>query len=171
MAASVADATDVAAETPAANAPRSVSSRPASPGSAVSADVYASPRSLVAAQDDRAFIAHLAFLFLSHDRADRAAALFALLAHDAAADDPIRGALALAQLRAGKPKAASGTLSAMPVRVQVRAPYQLLRAQILAALGRHDEAGHAMQAFAAARITDLSSIPGTTRPTLPKPDA
>lgn len=126
---------------------------------------------LVAEQDDRAFIEHLAFLFLSHDRADRAAALFALLAHDAAADDPIRGALALAQLRAGKPKAASATLSAIPVRVQVRAPYQLLRAQILAALGRHDEAGRAMQAFAVARASDRSSAPGTTHATPPPSDA
>jgi len=104
--------------------------------------------------DDRAFIEHLAFLFLSHDRADRAVALFVLLAHDAAADDPIHGALALAQLRAGKPKAAFTTLSARPFPIQVRAPYQLLRAQILGALGRHDEAARAMRAFAAALAAD-----------------
>ncbi|MCP1117124.1 tetratricopeptide repeat protein [Robbsia andropogonis] len=111
-------------------------------------------RMLLADHDDRAFIEQLAFLFLSHERADRAAALLALLAHDAAADDPIRGVLALAQLRAGKPKAALATLSAIPVRVQVSAPYQLLRAQILSALGRHEEAARAMQAFAIARAAD-----------------
>lgn len=112
------------------------------------------PPVLVENRDDRAFIAHLAFLFLAHDRAERAVALFVLLAHNAAADDPIRGALALAQLRSGKPKAAFTTLSAIPIALQVQAPYQLLRAQILGALGRHEEAARAMRAFALAFAAD-----------------
>ena len=116
------------------------------------------PPPLAFGTSSRDFIELLAFIYLQHHRAEDAAALLELLA--IGNDDPrLRGAAALAQLRANQADKALRTIESVPLRDQLTPAFQLLRAQSLQALGRHAEAASAMQAFVAARRTDEQPVP------------
>ncbi|AOB33869.1 hypothetical protein AKI39_19380 [Bordetella sp. H567] len=60
--------------------------------------------------------------------------------------------LALVQLRANAPEKALSTLDRADPAALAQPSYRVVRAQALAALGRHDEARQAMKAYAATRL-------------------
>lgn len=122
--------------------PPSLPASNAMPAAAVS--LRLTPQSL-------ALLELLAFVYLQNRRPDHAAALLeALLATDGA-NERACGALALAQLRVGRPGAALTTLERATLRTRIEPAFQLLRAQALGALRRPDEAAAAMAAFVDAR--------------------
>jgi len=105
---------------------------------------------LALSESSRDFIELLAFIYLQHHRAEDAAVLLELLTH-ATGDVRLKGAAALAQLRANRAEKALRTIESLPLPRQLSPEFQLLRAQSLYALDRHPEAASAMQAFVTAR--------------------
>lgn len=99
----------------------------------------------------------LAYIFLENDRPEKAAVLLAALQALGLADARRRVALALAQLRSGKPEAALETLERAllqgggPGAGDTGAALHLVRAQALSALNRRPEAQAAMRAYVAMR--------------------
>jgi len=93
----------------------------------------------------------LGYIYLQHGRPEKAAALLAArdLLHP---DDPrtlLR--LALAQVRAARPQRALEALDRLALLGAMDAPFHLVRAQALQALGRAGEAASAMRAHVALR--------------------
>lgn len=101
--------------------------------------------------ESRELISLLAFIYLENNRPERATALLHALEAVKASDNRNRCALALAQLRSGKPKAALATLDALAMKAAPTAVFHLLRSDCLQALERHEEAMAAMRAFVALR--------------------
>ncbi|CUJ27220.1 Flp pilus assembly protein TadD%2C contains TPR repeats [Achromobacter xylosoxidans] len=101
--------------------------------------------------ESREFISLLAFIYLENNRPERATALLNALEAAKASDSRSRCALALAQLRSGKPKTALATLDALAMKAPPTAVFHLLRSDCLQALERHEEARAAMRAFVALR--------------------
>jgi predicted Zn-dependent protease len=110
---------------------------------------------LTLSESSRDFIELLAFIYLQHHRADDAAVLLELLAY-AGGDVRLKGAAALAQLRANHPEKALRTIESLSLPDQLSPECQLLRAQSLFALDRQAEAASAMQAFVTARRQSTS---------------
>jgi Flp pilus assembly protein TadD len=93
----------------------------------------------------------LGYIYLRHGLPDKAAVLLAardLLYPD---DAPTLLRLALAQARAMKPQRALATLDRLALLGAMDAPFHLVRAQALQALGRAEEAAGAMCAHVAMR--------------------
>ena len=101
--------------------------------------------------ESRELISLLAFIYLENNRPERATALLHALEAARSSDSRSRCALALAQLRSGKPKAALATLDALAMKAPPSAVFHLLRSDCLQALERHEEARAAMRAFVALR--------------------
>ncbi|MCY0387268.1 tetratricopeptide repeat protein [Robbsia sp. Bb-Pol-6] len=101
----------------------------------------------------------LAFVYLQNRRPDNAATLLEALLATGAANERACGALALAQLRIGRPGAALTTLERATLRTRLEPAFQLLRAQALGALHRPDEAAAAMAAFVDARRARATAAP------------
>lgn len=93
----------------------------------------------------------LACIYLENDRPEKAAVLLSALEALDQADARRRVALALAQLRAGKPESALATLERAAMQGGVNAAFHLVRAQALVALDRRVEAEAAMRAYVAMR--------------------
>jgi len=98
----------------------------------------------------------LAYIYLDNDRPEKAAVLLAALEALGQADARRRVALALAQLRSGKPDAALATLERAllqggPNAPETGAALHLVRAQALSALNRRPEAQAAMRAYVTMR--------------------
>lgn len=93
----------------------------------------------------------LSYIYLENDRPEKAAVLLAALDELGLADARLRVALALAQLRSGKPETALATLERVALRDGVSAAFHLVRAQALIALQRNAEAEAAMRAYVALR--------------------
>ncbi|SFQ12235.1 Tetratricopeptide repeat-containing protein [Variovorax sp. OK605] len=95
----------------------------------------------------------LGYIYLQHGRPDKAAVLLA--ARDVLAPDDTRTllSLALAQVRSAKPARAIDTLDRLALLGAMDAPFHLVRAQALHALGRSDEAAGAMRAYVSMRAT------------------
>jgi len=109
-------------------------------------------------EDEQAFMCLLGYVFLQNARPDKAAVVLAAL--DALAPGQPRAlrALALAQLRSGKPERALGSLDRLAMAGGVDAAFHLLRARALGALARREEAAAAMQTYVAMRgAADVAS--------------
>jgi Flp pilus assembly protein TadD len=93
----------------------------------------------------------LGYIYLQHGRPDKAAVLLA--ARDVLAPDDTRTllSLALAQVRSAKPARAIDTLDRLALLGAMDAPFHLVRAQALQALGRAEEAAGAMRAYVSMR--------------------
>ena len=89
----------------------------------------------------------LSYIYLENDRPEKAAVLLAALDELGLADARQRIALALAQLRAGKPDTALNTLDRVALQGGLSGAFHLVRAQTLIALGRDTEAEAAMRAY------------------------
>ncbi|HET8597402.1 MAG TPA: hypothetical protein VFM22_06555 [Castellaniella sp.] len=89
----------------------------------------------------------LSYIYLENDRPEKAAVLLAALDELGLADARQRVSLALAQLRAGKPETAIGTLDRVALQGGLSSAFHLVRAQTLVALGREAEAEAAMRAY------------------------
>lgn len=99
----------------------------------------------------------LAYIYLENDRPEKAAVLLAALDELGLADARQRISLALAQLRAGKPESALGTLDKVALQGGMGTAFHLVRAQALAALGRLPEAEAAMRAYINMRAGDVGA--------------
>ncbi|MBW7899912.1 MAG: hypothetical protein H3C26_00415 [Rhodocyclaceae bacterium] len=110
-------------------------------------------------EQEQAFAALMGYVFLQNARPDKAAVVLAAL--DILAPDQPRTlrALALAQVRSGKPAPALQTLERLAMAGGVDAAFHLLRAQALHALSRHEEAASAMQAYVALRAVPPPAPP------------
>lgn len=95
----------------------------------------------------------LSYIYLENDRPEKAAVLLAALDELGLADARQRVSLALAQLRAGKPETALGTLDRVAMQGGLSAAFHLVRAQTLVALQRGAEAEAAMRAYIALRAS------------------
>ncbi len=93
----------------------------------------------------------LGYFYLRNAHPDKAATLFAALDRLQPDRPQWLRALALAQIRAGKPDRALAALDRLALAGAVDDAFHLLRAQALAALDRHAEAGAAMRAWLDAR--------------------
>lgn len=93
----------------------------------------------------------LAYIYIENDRPEKAAVLLAALDALGVSDVRQRIALALAQLRSGKPETALGTLDRVALQGGMSAAFHLVRAQTLGALDRGAEAEAAMRAYIAVR--------------------
>jgi Flp pilus assembly protein TadD len=93
----------------------------------------------------------LGYIYLQHGRPDKAAVLLA--ARDVLAPDDTRTllSLALAQVRSARPARAIDTLDRLALLGAMDAPFHLVRAQALQALGRAEEAAGAMRAYVSMR--------------------
>jgi predicted Zn-dependent protease len=100
---------------------------------------------------ERDAVALLAYFYLQNARPERAAVLYAALDAASAGDRKTLTALALAQLRAGRPDQALSTLDRMAMQGGIDLWFHLLRAQAQMALQRPKEAAASMRAFVAAR--------------------
>ena len=100
--------------------------------------------------ESRELISLLAFIYLENNRPERATALLHALEAVKASDNRNRCALALAQLRSGKPSRA-GHAGRAGHEGAPTAVFHLLRSDCLQALERHEEAMAAMRAFVALR--------------------
>jgi Flp pilus assembly protein TadD len=89
----------------------------------------------------------MGYMFLQSARPDKAAVVLTALDAMAPGQPKVLRALALAQLRRGKPDRALGVLDRLAMSGSVDAVFHLLRAQSLTALARHDEAAAAMQNY------------------------
>jgi predicted Zn-dependent protease len=101
--------------------------------------------------DQRDALGMVGRLFLLNGYPARAATLFAALAHLDPGQPVHQRALALAYARAGQADKALAVLERLTLGGAVDAGLHALRAQVLGALGRQDEAAAAMQAFMALR--------------------
>lgn len=110
-------------------------------------------------EQEQAFAALLGYVFLQNGRPDKAAVLLAALDLLAPGRPRTLRALALAQLRSGKPEPALQTLERLAMAGAVDAAFHLLRAQALQALARHDEAAAAMQAYVTLRALAAAAPP------------
>jgi len=117
------------------------------------------------APDSVELLGLLSYIYLENNRPEKAAVLLAALETLGHADARRRVSLALAQLRSGKPESALATLERAAMRGDVDAPFHLVRAQVLLALGRRDEAAAAMRAYVAMRAatppTDTAALPAS----------
>lgn len=93
----------------------------------------------------------LAHVYLQNRMPDKAAVLLAVRNLLAPNDRRALLALALAQVRSDKPQRALGTLEQLALLGAMDAPFHLVRAQALHALGKADEAASAMRAYVALR--------------------
>lgn len=93
----------------------------------------------------------LASIYMENNRPEKAVVLLAALDALGLAEPRQRVALALAQLRAGKPADAQATLERVAMSGAIDGPFHLVRAQVLTALARPQEAGAAMRAYVALR--------------------
>jgi Flp pilus assembly protein TadD len=110
------------------------------------------------AQDQVQVLDLLAHAYLQNRMPDKAAVLLAARNLLAPNDRRTLLALALAQLRAEKPQRALNTLEQLALLGAMDAPFHLVRAQALHALGKADEAARAMRAYVALR----PASPGAT---------
>lgn len=101
----------------------------------------------------------LSYIYMENDRPEKAAVLLAALDELGLADARQRVALALAQLRAGKPETALGTLDRVAMQGGLSAAFHLVRAQTLVALDRGAEAEAAMRAYVAMRASAPDAPP------------
>ncbi|MEN4920232.1 hypothetical protein ABE485_16290 [Achromobacter spanius] len=99
----------------------------------------------------RELLSLLAYVYLENNRPEKTAVLLNALRALGQAQPRQLAALALAQLRAGKPESALSTLDGLAMQGGVDAPFHLIRAQTLLALERRDEAAAAMRAYVALR--------------------
>ena len=101
----------------------------------------------------------LGYIYLQHGRPDKAAVLLA--ARDVLAPDDTRTllSLALAQVRSAKPARAIDTLDRLALLGAMDAPFHLVRAQALQALGRAEEAAGAMRAYVSMRPVPVPVAP------------
>lgn len=96
---------------------------------------------------EAAVLSMLAHAFLRNARPAQAGTLLEALDLLAPGNPRTLRALALAQLRAGKADTALRTLDRLAMAGAADAVYQLLRAQVLGALGRPVESSAAMRSF------------------------
>lgn len=89
----------------------------------------------------------LSYIYLENDRPEKAAVLLSALDELGMAGARQLVSLALAQLRAGKPETALGTLDRVALKGGLTSAFHLVRAQTLVALGREAEAEAAMRAY------------------------
>lgn len=119
----------------------------------------------VLAPDSVELLGLLSYIYLENNRPEKAAVLLAALETLGQADARRRVSLALAQLRSGKPESALATLERAAMRGDVDATFHLVRAQVLLALERRDEAAAAMRAYVALRAatppTDTAAPPAS----------
>ncbi|MGA0585070.1 MAG: hypothetical protein ACO2ER_14350 [Castellaniella sp.] len=99
----------------------------------------------------------LSYIYLENDRPEKAAVLLAALDELGLAGARQRISLALAQLRAGKPETALGTLDRVALQGGLTSAFHLVRAQTLVALGREAEAEAAMRAYTDLRARQAHS--------------
>ena len=97
--------------------------------------------------ENAAFLSLLGYVYIENDRPEKAAVLYAALDRLLPGDARTLRALALAQVRAGKPQRALDTLDRLAMAGGVDATFHLLRAQALGALERPDEAASARRAY------------------------
>jgi Flp pilus assembly protein TadD len=102
-------------------------------------------------QDQIQVLDLLAHVYLQNRMPDKAAVLLAARNLLAPGDRRALLALALAQLRSEKPQRALNTLEQLALLGAMDAPFHLVRAQALHALGKTDEAASAMRAYVALR--------------------
>lgn len=115
-------------------------------------------------EDQRNFLALLGYVFLQNARPDKAAVVLAALDLMAPGDARAMLALAMAQLRSGKPERALDTLDRLAMAGGADAAFHLLRAQALAACGRAPDAAQAMATYL--RLRPASTTPSSAAPAL-----
>jgi hypothetical protein len=98
----------------------------------------------------------LGFLHLQMGNAPDAMAMLEACDHAGGCRGRSLVLLAYTQLRAGVPEKALSTLNRAGPDMLGIPSYRAVRAQVLSALGRRDEARHAMNAYAAARSDTAS---------------
>lgn len=105
--------------------------------------------------DEQALLSLLGYVFLQNARPDKAAVALAAVDVLRPGQARVLRALALAQLRSGKPERALATLDRLAMTGGIDAAFHLLRAQALGLLERGAEATIAMQTYVAMR-----AVPG-----------
>lgn len=108
-------------------------------------------------EDEQSLLALLGHVYLQNSRPDKAAVVLAALDVLAPGQHRVLKALALAQLRSEKPNRALDTLDRLALAGGVDAAFHLLRAQALTALGRAEEAQHAMKTYIDLRSREPAS--------------
>lgn len=116
----------------------------------------------VALTAEREALWMLGFFYLRHRRPDKALTLFATLQRLVPTNPRLARALALSQIRAGKPDKAIETLDELAMAGSIDPAFHLLRAQALDALGRAAEASAAMRAYIASRGEATAAVTKTT---------
>lgn len=108
----------------------------------------------------RNLLSLLGYVLLQSARPEKAVAVLTALDRIAPGERKTLTALALALVRAGKARQALDTLDRLAIAGGVDAAFHLLRAQALMNVGRHDEAGVAMDNFLQLRgVTNATGVP------------
>jgi Tfp pilus assembly protein PilF len=107
--------------------------------------------------DGRVLLDLLSYIYIENDRPEKAAVLLAALDELGLTDGRQRVALALAQLRSGKPDTALGTLDRVAMQGAMSPAFHLVRAQTLVVLQRSAEAEAAMRAYVAMRASEQTA--------------
>lgn len=97
--------------------------------------------------EDQTFLSLLAHVYLQNGRPEKAVVILAALDCLEPQQPQVLRALALAQVRSGKPQRALESLDRLAMIGQIDAVFHLLRAQALGLLERRVEAASAMQVY------------------------
>lgn len=106
---------------------------------------------------EKSFLSLLGYVFLQNARPDKASVVLAALDTLEPGQPKVLVALALAQLRSGKPERSLETLDRLAMAGGVDAAFHLLRAQALSAAGHGEEAGVAMRTYLQMRETQRTA--------------
>jgi len=117
------------------------------------------PRPPHLSQQEQAFLAFLAHVYLQNGKPDKAAVILTALDLAQPNQPQTLAALAAAQIRSDKAQRALETLDRLAMSGGIDAAFHLLRGQALSALGRKDEATLAMQTYLQMRATALAPHP------------